>query len=234
LKDKGAGVFALGDIPISVEYKRIKNLRMTVYPPDGRVCISAPVNTPQDVIRNFAASKITWIEKHRTRYRRLPRVPNSFLDDEVHYVWGVAYRLALTEREGKPKITLSGETMRMSVRPCSTVADRQALLDKFYRNMTGKAAPLVIKKWEPVIGVTVKKLYLRKMKTHWGSCNHEKQTIRLNTELARKMPECLEFVVVHEMIHLLEPRHNKAFYRLMNTYVPSWKIIRKKMNSGEI
>jgi predicted metal-dependent hydrolase len=122
----------------------------------------------------------------------------------------------------------------MSIRPNTTKAKKQVLLDNWYHNVLGEVAPAIIKKWEQVIGITVKKLYLRKMKSHWGSCNYGKQTIRLNTELVKKPIECLEYVTVHEMLHMLEPHHNQAFYRLMNTYLPSWKIIRKKMNSGEI
>jgi predicted metal-dependent hydrolase len=224
----------LGDTLIRIEYKRIKNLRMTIYPPDGKVCISAPINVSQDVIRNFAASKSQWIEKYRIKYRSLPHAANSFQNREIHYVWGAAHELELIERKGHPKITLSNGRMLMSVPPRSTRAKKQELLNKWYRTILRETAPAVIRKWEAVIGVTVKELYARKMKSHWGSCNYKNRTIRLNTELAKKSPECLEYVTVHEMIHMLEPHHNPAFYRLMNTYLPSWKTIRKKMNKGEV
>jgi predicted metal-dependent hydrolase len=226
--------FKLGDILVKIEYKRIKNLRMTVYPPDGKVYISAPINTPKDVIQNFASSKSRWIEKHRIKYRNLPQTANSFRNREIYYVWGTAFELELIKRKGHPKIMLSNGRMLMSIPPRSTKAKKEALLNKWYRNLLRETAPVIIKKWEAAIGVTVKGLYLRKMKSHWGSCNYKNQTIRLNTELAKKSPECLEYVTVHEMIHMLEPHHDPAFYRLMNAYLPSWKTIRKKMNSGEL
>jgi predicted metal-dependent hydrolase len=234
LKSKAGETFKLGDILIKIEYKHIKNLRLTVSPPDGKVHVSAPINTPKDAIRNFAASKSQWIEKHRIKYRNLPHAANTFLNREIYYVWGRAYELELIERRGHPKIVLSDSQLIMSIRPDTTKTKKQALLDNWYRNMLKEAAPVIIKKWEQIIGIIVKKLYLRKMKSHWGSCNYGKQTIRLNTELVKKPFECLEYVTVHEMLHMLEPHHDQAFYRLMNTYLPSWKTIRKKMNSGEI
>jgi predicted metal-dependent hydrolase len=234
LKSKAGETFKLGDIFIKIEYKRINKLRLTVSPPDGNVHISAPINTPKDVIRNFAISKSQWIEKHRIKYRSLPHAVNTFRNREIYYVWGRAYELELIERKGQPKVVFSDGQLIMSIRSNTTKAKKQVLLDNWYHNVLREAAPVIIKKWEPVIGITVKKLYLRKMKSHWGSCNYGKQTIRLNTELAKKPIECLEYVTVHEMLHMLEPHHNRAFYRLMNTYLPSWKIIRKKMNSGEI
>jgi predicted metal-dependent hydrolase len=111
---------------------------------------------------------------------------------------------------------------------------REAVLDRFYRRLLREKAGEVVGKWESRIGVKVKGLYFRKMKSHWGSCNYGRQTIRFNTELAKKVPECLEYVAVHEMIHILEPHHNQAFYRLMNACLPAWKEIRKKMNKGEL
>jgi predicted metal-dependent hydrolase len=207
---------------------------MTVYPPDGKVRISAPVNTPKETIRNFAALKSQWIEKHRTKYRSQPHAANNFKNHEPHYIWGRMYELEVIERNGRQKIQLENGRLLMFIHPLTTKAKKQALLDRCYRDLLRETAPLIIKKWEPIIGTAVKGLYLRKMKSHWGSCNCKKQTIRLNTELAKKPPEFLEYVIVHEMLHIFEPHHNQAFYRLMNTYLPSWKAIRKKMNTGEI
>jgi predicted metal-dependent hydrolase len=226
--------FLLGDIRIEVAYKRVKNLRLTVYPPDGRVRISAPLHTDAEYIRNFAVSKLEWIEKHRAKYRIRPRIKNCLENHEIHYVWGIAHEFELIERVGHPKVVLKDGCMQMYIRPGTTKVKRQEFLDKWYHRILQEAAPELIKKWEPFIGVRIKKLYLRKMKSHWGSCNHVRQTIRLNTELAKRTPECLEYVIVHEMIHLIEPSHNRNFYRLMNQFMPSWKNTRKKMNAGEI
>jgi predicted metal-dependent hydrolase len=205
-----------------------------VYPPDGRLRIAAPVGTPAETIRNFIRSKEGWIERHREKYRRNAAAKNRFQDREIHFVWGTPYRLELAERQGRPKVTLEGGVMRLSVPPGETKAKKQEILDRWYRRLAGEAAPPLVKKWEPLIGTAVKKIFYRKMKSHWGSCNHAGRTIRLNTELAKKPPECLDYVILHEMAHLLEPAHNRNFYALMDRFMPSWKIIRKKMNSGEI
>jgi predicted metal-dependent hydrolase len=224
----------LGDLQIEIEYKRVKNLRLTVYPPDGRVHVSAPLHTSREFILNFASSKKQWIEKHQAEFRRNVRAANQLQNHEIHYVWGVAHKLELIERKGHPKIVIKDGLMQMYARPDSPVEKRQEILDKWYRRIIGEVVPVLVNKWEPLIGVKIKGIYFRKMKSHWGSCNYTKQTIRLNTELAKKPPECLEYVIVHEMIHILEPSHNRNFYRLMNKHLPSWKIIRKKMNTGEI
>jgi predicted metal-dependent hydrolase len=216
LKKMPARAFKLGDIPVTVEYKNIKNLRMTVYPPDGKVSISAPKNAAWEFIQSFAVSKISWIEKHREKFRRNSKVKNCFQDHEIHYVWGLAYKLELVEQRGHPKIVLGAGILRLYTRPDASKEQKQKILDKWYRELLQKEVPRFIKKWEPVIGVTVKGIFLRKMKSHWGSCNCQKQTIRLNTELAKKPPEWLEYVLVHEMVHILEPSHNRNFYGFMN------------------
>jgi predicted metal-dependent hydrolase len=226
--------FKLGDIFVTVEYKNVKTLRMTVYPPDGKVRISAPKSTAWEFILSFAVSKIPWLEKHREKFRRSIKAKNHFQNQEFHYVWGSAYKLELVERLGNPKIILEENILRLYTRPDSSKEQKQRALDNWYRKLLREAVPLFLQKWEPVIGVAVKGVYLRKMKSHWGSCNCQKQTIRLNTELAKKPPECLEYVLVHEMIHIIEPSHNRNFYGLMNQYFPAWKLIRKKMNAGEI
>ena len=229
--------FTLADIPIGVEYKNIQTLRLTVSPPDGSVRISAPLNATRESIRDFAASKLQWIEKHRQRFRpdgdsAHPR--NSLRNNAIHFVWGEARNLELVEKNGRPKITLEDKTIRLQAPPGTEKSKKQQMLDAWYRRLMREAAPALIKKWEPVIGVSIGKIFYRKMKTHWGSCNYQRRTIRLNTELAKKIPACLEYVIVHEMLHIIESGHNQNFYRLMNSYIPDWKIIRKKMNRGEL
>ena len=163
-------------------------------------------------------------------------------NDSVVYVWGEALNLEVIERKGHPKIIISGGNMIMYVRPDfspglasagpTPTAKRQDFLDKWYRETLKKAAPPIITKWEKRLGVSVKKLYIRKMKTHWGSCNYRKHTLRLNSELVKRGAECLEYVIIHEMLHIIEKGHNKRFYCLLNQYFPDWKRIRKKLNSG--
>jgi predicted metal-dependent hydrolase len=219
---------------IEVEYKRVKNLRVTVYPPDGRVQVSAPLRADTGFIRNFVLSKKQWIEKHQLKFRGRPGTRTLLRNGETHVVWGVPYTLEIIERIGHPKILLNDGLMKMYIRPGSIKAKKQELLDKWHRRLVSETAPGLIEKWEQVIGVKVTKCFYRKMKSHWGSCNYTKRTIRLNTELAKKPPECLEYVIVHEMVHMIEPSHNRNFYRLLNQFFPAWKDIRKGMNNGEL
>jgi predicted metal-dependent hydrolase len=240
------------NLRIEVEYKQIKTLRMTIYPPkndnrpregqsspsssppEGRIHISAPLHTPRQCIHNFVISRLAWIEKHRARFRRAPQAANPLQNGEIHFIWGIAYILELIERQGRPKIVLENGRMRMFVRPDDAYEKRQQFLDKWYRAILKEAASRMVEQWNSRLAVNVRQLYFRKMKSHWGSCNYIRHTIRLNTELAKKPPECLEYVILHEMIHIVEPSHNRNFYRLMDTYMSSWKIIRKKMNKGEL
>ena len=221
-------------IPIEVEYRKVKTLRLTVYPPDGRVKVVSPIGTSREDIRKFAESKITWIKKHREKFLNHSKLIVSLQNHSTLFVWGEPWELEIIERKGNPKIILEDGTMKMYVRPGSTKAKKQEFLDKWYSKILKDRAPPIIEKWGGRIGVEVKKLFVRKMKTHWGSCNGARQTIRLNSELAKRKSECLEYVIVHEMLHIIEESHNRKFYSLMNKYMPAWKDIRKKMNAGEL
>jgi predicted metal-dependent hydrolase len=213
----------------------MKNMRITVYPPDGRVLASVPLNTAPELIRSFALSKLPWIEKYREKFRNNPKTGDASLENGGKvYVWGKALDLEIIEKPGNPKITISEGRMKMKVRPDSTLEKKQELLDKWRRKTVKETAPVIIKKWEPLLKVEVLGLYVRKMRSHWGSCNPERQTLRLNSELTKKSPECFEYVILHEMIHIIEAGHNRRFYSYLNKFMPSWKIIRKKMNSGEL
>jgi len=224
----------MADIPIEVEFKNVKTLRLTVYPPDGRVGIVAPIGTSREDIRKFAASKIDWINKQREKFLNHSKVTTSLKNHSTVFVWGDSLELEIIERKGNSKIVLENGNLKMYVRPDYTKAKRQEILDKWYGKILKESALPVIEEWEKRIGVKVNKLFIRKMKTCWGSCNGARQTLRLNSELAKRKSECLEYVVVHEMIHIIEKSHNRKFYNLLNKYLPEWKIIRKKMNSGEL
>jgi predicted metal-dependent hydrolase len=220
----------IGTYNIEVEYRRITNMRLTVYP-DGRIKIAAPLGTSQTHIETFVSSKNVWIEKHLTQFQdRFPTQNRSFTPDEIHFVWGIPLKLEIIEHKGHPKISAENGKLIMSIRGESTKLQKAALLDKYYRKVLAEAAPRFVEKWENPIGVKINKIFYRKMKSCWGSCNYTKGTLRLNTELAKRHPECLEYVVIHEMIHMHEPSHNHHFYELMNTFYPNWKGIRKKMN----
>jgi predicted metal-dependent hydrolase len=215
-----------------VEYRKLKTIRLTVHPPDGRVKIAAPIGMDREQIRTFAVSKIAWIEKHRERYLKHSKINSSLKNHSAVYIWGTAYKLEIIERKGNSKIKVEGGNIKLYVRPDSTKAKKLEILDKWYHKILEEVSLPIIKKWEAIIGVEVKKLYVRKMKTHWGSCNGEKQTLRLNSELAKRNPVYLEYVIVHEMLHIIEKSHNRRFYSLLNKYLPGWKETRKKMNAG--
>jgi predicted metal-dependent hydrolase len=220
-------------IPVEVEFRNVKTLRITVYPPDGRVRIISPAGANRDDIKNFAASKIAWIQKQREKFLNNSKLTTSIKNNSKLFVWGDLWELEIIERRGNPKITFEDGKMKMYVRPDSTKAKRQEFLVRWYGKILKDAAIPLIEIWEERIGVEVKKLFVRRMKSHWGSCNSARQTLRLNSELAKRRRECLEYVIVHEMLHIIEKSHNRKFYSLLNSYMPEWKIIRKKMNSGE-
>jgi predicted metal-dependent hydrolase len=231
----------VGNYQIEVEYRQVKTLRMTIYPPgagdsppEGRIRVSAPLCTSRQFIQKFAASKADWIEKHRARFRKNPAGSGLPRDRELFYIWGRPYRLELIERQGRPRIDAGGGRMLMFVRPGDGLEARRKLLDRWYRRLLKEAASRLVPPWAARIGVSVQRIYYRKMKSRWGSCNYTKKTIRLNTELAKRPPQCLEYVILHELVHILEPSHNRNFYQLMDKHLPAWKIIRRQMNRGEI
>jgi predicted metal-dependent hydrolase len=226
-------ILQVGSLRIEVTYKPVKNLRLTVYPPDGRVKVSAPRDMTADFIRHFAASRMTWIEKQQDRYRRLAALREKEDAENIQSVWGVPYRLTVIEKRGNPAVTAENGVLTLCVRPDTDRNRRQALLDAWRLKVLKETAPGLIEKWEGIIGVKTAALYVRKMKSHWGSCNCARRTVRLNSELVKRSPECLEYVIVHELIHLIEPAHNRNFYRLLNRYMPSWKAIRTRLNTGE-
>jgi predicted metal-dependent hydrolase len=236
-----AELLQVGNYRIEVEFRQVKALRMTIYPPragdsppEGRIRVSAPLRTSRQFIQNFVASKADWIEKHRARFRGNPGGFSLSRDREILYVWGRPHRLELIERQGRPRIEAGEGRMLIYVRPGDGLEAGQKLLDRWYRRLLKEAASRLVPLWASRLGVSVQRIYYRKMKSHWGSCNYTKKTIRLNTELAKKAPQCLEYVILHEIVHILEPSHNRNFYRLMDAWLPAWKTIRKQMNRGEI
>jgi predicted metal-dependent hydrolase len=224
-------VLRLGDIDVEVRFKEVKNLHLSVHPPSGRVTVSAPVGSNPDVIRAFAATKLGWIRRHRARFHEQPREPvREYIDRESHYVWGKRYLLEVLEAGRAPGVEVKHRHLVLSVRPGTSAAGRQAVLEKWYRHQIRAAVPPLIAEWEPRVGVRVGCFFVQRMKTKWGSCNHRAATIRLNTELAKKPRECLEYVVVHELVHLLEPTHGVRFVALLDRLIPGWTLRRNLLN----
>lgn len=221
----------LSDMQIEVVRKDIKNLHLSVLPPQGKVRVAAPRHMNLDTIRVFLISKLPWIRSQQRKMRAQEReAPREYLDRESHYVWGRRYLLKRVEKDAAPAVELKHSKLVMQVRPGTDEARSQEILEGWYREQLRAAVPKLIAKWEPVMGVKVGRVFVQRMKTKWGSCNPASRAIRLNTDLAKKPPECLEYIVVHEMAHLLERTHNARFTELMELFMPAWQHLRKQLN----
>jgi predicted metal-dependent hydrolase len=222
----------LGGIVADVVRKRIKHVHLSVYPPTGRVRISAPEHMALDSIRLFAISKLPWIKSHQRKVSSQEReAPRDYIDRESHYLWGKRYLLTLIERDATPSIDLQHNRIVLSIRPDTTTQRREDLLDAWYREHIKSAVPPLLQKWRGLMNVVPTKIYVQRMKTKWGSCNPATRAIRLNTDLAKKPPECLEYIVVHELAHLIEPSHSARFVSIMNLFMPKWQHFRDELNS---
>jgi predicted metal-dependent hydrolase len=222
----------LGEVTIAVTRKRVKHVHLSVHPPDGTVTLVAPTGTRLDVARAFAASKLGWIRNQQAAFREQAReTPRQVVEGESHFLWGRRYLLAVKEAEARPAVSLTHRTITLTVRPGSTAAQRGAVLDGWHRAMLHGTVPELISQWEPRLAVQVAGYRLQRMKTRWGSCNPAARTIRLNTELVKKPKDLLEYVVVHEMLHLVVPTHGEQFMALMDRQYPHWREARLELNA---
>ncbi len=221
----------LGGITLDVLRKDIKNVHLSVYPPSGRVRISAPARMSLDTVRLFAISKLGWIKQQQRKLRDQEReTQREYVDRESHYVWGRRYLLKVVEAESAPSVVLRQSKMILSVRPGTNAVMREAVVSGWYRQTLKAAVPVLVEEWQPRLKVHVEAFHVQQMKTKWGSCNAGARTIRLNTELAKKPKNCLEYVVVHEMAHLIEPTHSPRFLALMDRFMPHWRNTRELLN----
>ncbi|EPG66914.1 M48 family metallopeptidase [Leptospira wolffii] len=222
----------LGEIVIHVTRKDVKNVHLSVYPPNGSVRIAAPSRMTLDTIRLFALAKLSWIKKQQRKFLEQEReTKREFLERESHYIWGKRKLLKIVENAESDLIENHPRQIVINTRPTTSDHKKEILLEAWYREELRRESLPLVAKWERLIGVSVKDIYIQRMKTKWGSCNHRKQSIRLNTELVKKPRECLEYILVHEMIHILEPSHNKHFRVLMDQHMPQWKHYRVLLNS---
>ncbi|MDZ7692272.1 MAG: SprT family zinc-dependent metalloprotease [Balneolaceae bacterium] len=217
---------------IDVVKKDIKNMHLAVYPPSGRVRISSPAGMSNEAIRMFAVSKLSWIKKHIRGFEQQNRQPErEYIQQESHYFQGQRYLLNIIERDAPPKVEIRNKKyMDLYVRPGSDKEKKREVVKEFYRSELKKQIPPLIEKWEKKMGKTVREWRVRHMKTKWGSCNTEDGRVLFNLELAKKPPECLEYVVVHEMVHLQERLHTDRFKALLDKYMPSWRERREQLN----
>lgn len=222
----------LGAIAVDVVLKDIKNIHLSVHPPAGKVRIAAPLRMDLDTIRVFAITKLAWIKSQQKKLREQEReTPREYLDRESHYVWGKRYLLKLVEKDAAPGVELKHGKMLLQLRPAASIEKRQEILDAWYREQLKAAVPPLVAKWGKNLGVKAGKVFVQKMKTKWGSCNPVAGNIRLNTDLAKKPPACLEYIIAHELAHLLERHHNERFIALMDAHMPQWRQYREVLNS---
>ncbi len=221
-----------GDIVVDVTRKDVLYVHLSVHPPTGRVTLVAPTATRPEVARAYAISRLAWIRQQQEKLSAQAReAPRQFVARESHYLWGRRYLLDINEREAKPMVTLDHRRITLHVRPGSDPAKRQLLMDEWQRSLLHAVVPAMISRWEPRLKVKVAAYFLQRMKTKWGACNHKAGNIRLNTELVKKPKDLLEYVVVHEMAHLLEPTHSERFVAILDTHYPTWRDARAELNA---
>ncbi len=224
-------ILTIDGINVQLVRKRVKHLRLVVAPPDGRVRVSVPTYLPDDLVWMFLQERVDWIRDKQDRFSAYVEPPRlQYVSGEQHYLFGQAYRLYLIERPGRARVQVQDDRLLLFIRPCSTAEQRGRLLDHFYRAEMKKVVPDLLDKWQARIGRTASEWGVKKMKTRWGTCNITRRRIWLNLELAKRPVEALEYVVVHELVHLLERRHNDRFRALMSSFMPEWRSHKQALN----
>ena len=218
-------------IEIEVEYKKIKNIHLAVYPPDGHVHVSAPDYCTEDDLRSYLLSKLAWIRKQQSEIQAQERETHrDYVSGENHYLFGKRYVLRVIEEEAPPRIEFDHKYLMMYVRPDSTREKRMEVLHEFYREQLHQKLTELFPRWQEKMGLTDFTWIILAMKTQWGSCMQKKREIRMNLALARVPLECIEYIIVHEMAHLKVRLHNKMFEQLVAMYMPSWRKYRQQIN----
>lgn len=221
---------------VQVVRKAIKNLHLGVYPPNGRVRVAAPLAVGDDAVRRAVIGKLSWIRKQQAQFAAQPRqTEREMVSGESHYFLGRRYRLRVVQREGPGQVVLRSRTiLELHVRSTSDALERERVLHRWYRLRLRELVPPLLLKWEPILGVHVASWRIKKMKTKWGACSADARRIWLNLELAKKHVQCLEYMIVHELTHLVERRHNDRFVSLLDRHLPHWRHQRKALNSAPL
>jgi len=224
----------ISDIPITLIQKKIKSIRLVVYP-SREVRVSAPLRMSLSEITKFISSKINWVKEKREKFighNYQKKIPQKYLAGEKHYFFGEEYVLEILEEKSSSAVILKDKTIFLKIKKGSTINLRKKVIESWYRKELKKIIPKYIAEFEPKMQVRVKEFGVKKMKTRWGTCNPAAQRIWLNLELAKKPISCLEYIVVHEMVHLLEHNHSKKFFAHMDEFLPHWKQCKHTLNSG--
>jgi predicted metal-dependent hydrolase len=223
-------------IHVQIIRKDIKNLHLGVHPPEGHVRVAVPIHVADERIRLAIIDKLSWIKKQQAEFRQQPRQSaREMVEGESHYFFGKIYRLEVVEQAGKHKIELAGGSkIRLTVTANTSTESRLKLMNEWYREQLKLVIPKLLDKWQAKIGVATNDWGVKKMKTKWGSCNIEEKRIWLNLDLAKKPPECLEYILVHELVHLLERHHNSRFVAFMDKFMPKWRLNRETLNKSPL
>ena len=225
-------VIQLGEVSIELTRRAVKHAHLAVHPPAGRVTLVAPPRMRLEVARAYAISKLGWIRQQQDALKAQAReAPRRFVTRESHQLWGRRHLLSVVERDEKPGLAVDHRRIKLSVRPGSDPAKRAEVMHAWHKALLHAEVPPLIARWERKLGVFVSAYFLQRMKTKWGSCNPKSRSIRLNTELVKKPKDLLEYVVVHEMLHLLVPNHDERFVALLDRHYPSWREARDELNA---
>jgi len=221
---------------VDVVRKDIKNLHLAVYPPDGRVRVAVPLLIDDEAVRLAVISKLAWIKRQQALFQGQDRQSaREYVSRESHYYWGDRYLLNVAYHDAPPQVVVRNKTtLDLFVRGGSDTAQRERVLQEWYRQQLKAAIPPLIAKWEQVVGVQVAEWRVKRMKTRWGTCNEQARRIWLNLELVKKPPQCLEYIIVHEMVHLMERNHNERFVAYMDEFMPQWRLFRDELNQAPL
>ena len=219
-------------LSVQVVRKAIKNLHLGVYPPNGRVRVAVPVRLNDDAVRLALVGKLGWIKRQRDKFEsQLRQSKREMVSGESHYFLGRRYRLSVIPQDGAPKVLTWKKLIELYVRRGTNARQRERILHRWYRQRLKEMIPPHVEKWQEILGVRIAEWGIKKMKTRWGTCNPEARRIWLNLELAKKPAQCLEYILVHELTHLVERHHNDRFISLMNRHLPNWRQHRQALNS---
>jgi predicted metal-dependent hydrolase len=223
-------------LKVEVVRKNIKNLHLGVYPPAGRVRVAAPMAVSDEAVRLAVIGRLAWIRRQREKFAKQPRqTAREAVSGESHYVFGRRYRLTVVSTNDRPHVVLRTKTkMELHVPPRMTATERMSVLERWYREELRSAAGALLEQWQEALGVEAEFWGVKRMKTKWGSCNHHTKRVWLNSELAKKPRACLEYIIVHEIVHLLEPQHGERFVSLMDETLPDWRQRRDLLNASPL
>ena len=223
-------------LKVDVVRRSIKNLHLGVYPPNGRVRVAAPLAVSDEAIRLAVVGKLAWIRRQREKFDKQPRqTAREAVSGESHYFLGRRYRLSITATTGRNEVRLATKTkMELHVRADATSEQRLAVLDRWYRAQLKEVLAPMLEQWQATIGVEADHVGVKRMKTKWGACNNTDRRVWINSELAKKPVSCIEYIVVHELVHLIEPTHSERFVALMNEHLPDWRSRRDQLNAAPL